>query len=355
MYFTRRHNNQHLISNFRISALQGFIFLLVVAIIGRLFYLQVIQHDKYVKIAAQQHQSIEILLPERGEIFAHKDNQDDTQFYPLAVNQITYEVFANPTEILRPQNITDILVETLDLEPEIILDKLKKTNDQYESIQKNVTEIQINDLQTKLDLVIADINKDKAEDEQVYTTGIHWNKEVLRYYPDKEIGAHVLGFLGYDNNGVNRVGKYGLEGYWQEELAGSGSQLLADRAGGGRLLPFSALQAYAKDGADLTLTIDRTVQYQACKSLEKSVALYDAVGGSVIIMETDTGAIRAMCTFPTFDPNEYNQVETVDVYNNQAVYHAYEPGSVMKAIAMAIAIDTGKVTSDTAFQNGVSL
>ena len=125
MYFTRRHNNQHLISNFRISALQGFIFLLVVAIIGRLFYLQVIQHDKYVKIAAQQHQSIEILLPERGEIFAHKDNQDDTQFYPLAVNQITYEVFANPTEILRPQNITDILVETLDLEPEIILDKLK--------------------------------------------------------------------------------------------------------------------------------------------------------------------------------------------------------------------------------------
>ncbi|MBT4349527.1 penicillin-binding protein 2 [bacterium] len=332
------------------------------SIIGRLFYLQILQHDKYTQIAARQHQAIENILPERGEIFALTNNKQDSGYYPLAINQITYEVYANPTEIIRPQNITDILVEVLELDSvfdsevaqtrgELILDKLKKGNDKYEGIKKNVTESQVKNLEEKLAVLIDDININKLEKDKVYTAGIHWNKEILRYYPDKEIGAHILGFLGYDQDGVNRVGKYGVEGFWQEELAGTGSQMIADRAGGGRLLPFSSLQAYAKDGADLVLTIDRTVQYQACKSLEKAVALYDAEGGSVLIMETDTGAIRAMCTFPSFDPNQYNQVETVDVYNNQAVYHAYEPGSVMKAVAMAIAIDTGKVTADTIYED----
>ena len=116
MYFTRRNNNRYLISNFRINILQWVIFLLVMSIIGRLFYLQILQHDKYTQIAARQHQAIENILPERGEIFALTNNKQDSGYYPLAINQITYEVYANPTEIIRPQNITDILVEVLELD-----------------------------------------------------------------------------------------------------------------------------------------------------------------------------------------------------------------------------------------------
>ncbi len=99
------------------------------------------------------------------------------------------------------------------------------------------------------------------------------------------------------------------------------------------------------------MTIDRNVQYATCKSLEKAVAQYDAQSGSVIVMETKTGAIKAMCNYPSFDPNEYNIVEDANVYNNSATYWAYEPGSVMKAIAMAIAIDQAKVSPDTTYND----
>jgi len=309
MYFTRRNNNQYLITNFRINILQWVIFLLVISIITRLFYLQILQYDKYSQIAVRQHQAIETILPERGEIFALTNNKYDSGNYPLAINQITYEIYANPTEIIRPQNVMDILADVLELDSGLILDKLKKSNDKYEGIKKNVTESQVKNLEEKLDLLIDDINVNKSKKDKVYTAGIHWNKEILRYYPDKEIGAHILGFLGYDQEGVNRVGKYGIEGFWQEELAGTGSQMIADRVGGGgRLIPFSSLEAYAKDGADLVLTIDRTIQYQTCKSLEKAVAKYDAKSGSVIIMETDTGdeliftVYKTSLTKMAFDP-----------------------------------------------------
>ena len=350
MYFTQRHNN-NLISNFRINILQWVIFLLIIAIIGRLFYLQILQHEKYASLAAQQHKMIQVLLPERGEIFALTNNKADSQLYPLTSNQIFYEVYANPQEILRPQNVTDILVNILEVDEQEILVKLKKDNDKYEAIKKDISQSQIEELELALAEVINDINQDKSEADKVNSAGIYWDRQVLRFYPDKEIGAHILGFLGYADDGVSRVGKYGLEGFWQDELAGTGSQVIADKAGGGRLLPFGSLGAPVEDGADLVLTIDRTVQYQTCRALEKAVARYDASSGSVIVMETETGAIRAMCNFPSFDPNQYNQVETIDTYNDQAVYHAYEPGSVMKAVAMAIAVDTGKVTADTIYED----
>ena len=141
-----------------------------------------------------------------------------------------------------------------------------------------------------------DINKDKIGKDQVASSGIHWDKQILRFYPDKEIGAHILGFLGYANDGVTRIGKYGLEGFFEEELSGWGSQVIADRDTAGRLIPFFAKNGIeVEDGADLVLTIDRTVQYNACKALAKAVSRYDAQAGSVIIMETATGAIRAMC------------------------------------------------------------
>ena len=85
--------------------------------------------------------------------------------------------------------------------------------------------------------------------------------------------------------------------------------------------------------------------------MEKALTRYDAESGSVIIMETKTGAIRAMCNYPSFDPNNYSDVDSADVFNNNAVYAAYEPGSVMKSVSMAIAIDQGKVEPDTTYKD----
>jgi cell division protein FtsI/penicillin-binding protein 2 len=354
MYLNQRYNNNSnnvLIGNFRINTLQWVIFLLILIIIIRLFYLQVLQNDKYKALASQQHKMVTVLQPERGEIFALTDKKETTQLYPLAVNQISYEVYADPSKVTRPQNLADILVEILAVDPLETLAKLEKTGDQYEVIKKNVDQTAIDALTIKLDELLKDTNKDKARKDRQASTGVAWNKEILRFYPDKEVGAHILGFLGYAEDGVTRVGKYGLEGFWQKDLVGLGTQVVGERDMSGRALPFSELAAMVENGADLVLTIDRTVQYQACKALEKSVIRHGAKSGSVIVMETSTGAIRAMCGYPSFDPNNYSQVEDGNVYNNLAVYDSYEPGSVMKAISMAIAVDTGHVTADTIYED----
>ena len=198
-----------------------------------------------------------------------------------------------------------------------------------------------------------DINKEKGgvdELESIEELGLNFYKNILRYYPDKEIGSHILGFLGYGEDGYSRVGNYGLEGYFEEELAGYGGQIVGEADVAGRLVSSNEGKS-VENGYDVVLTIDRTVQYATCKSLEKALTRYDAESGSVIIMETKTGAIRAMCNYPSFDPNNYSDVDSADVFNNNAVYAAYEPGSVMKSVSMAIAIDQGKVEPDTTYKD----
>ena len=348
MYYSRLQNNGEL-SGFRIKALQGVIFFLLFVVVARLFWVQIVDHNHYVKLGAEQRAIARELLPERGRIFALA-NRTEENLYPLAVNKVYYEVSVDPSLITRPQNITDIFVEVLELEEEVVLAKVKQ-NDRYELIAKEVPQEKVDILQERLEEVRWDVNRGKSTEDQVNNLaelGVFFDKHVLRYYPDKEIGAHILGFLGYSEDGYSRVGKYGLEGYWQNELAGYTGQIVGEADVAGRLLADDLGQA-VKNGADLTLTIDRAVQYSACKSLERALATYDAESGTVVIMETSTGAIRAMCNYPSFDPNEYNQVTSSDVYNNLAVYQNYEPGSVMKSISMAIAIDEGKVSPSSLY------
>jgi len=344
------------VSKLRINALQGVIFFLILGIVSRLFYLQVIEGDTYLVLGMQQRSIIRDISPERGRIFALASAGGGSDYYPLAVNKVYYEVSVYPFKITRPQNVTDIFAEVLGLDDEKkqqILDKVKKTDDQFELISKEVPKEKVDLLKEKFEQLRFDINKDRDEDEQIENLeelGINFYKNVLRYYPDKDIGAHILGFLGYGDDGFSRVGKYGLEAYFENELSGQGGQIVGEADVSGRLLSSNEGKA-VENGYDVVLTIDRAVQYAACKALEKAVSKYDAKSGTVIIMETQTGAIKAMCDYPSFDPNDYSDIEDPEVYNNLAVYGSYEPGSVMKVIAMAIAIDQGKVEPDSTYKD----
>lgn len=342
MNYFKTHNHEEFISEKRIRALEGAVFLFVAIVIGRLFYLQVLEHDKYIALAQRQGQSLQVVLPERGEIFAQADNKSEDNLYSLAVNQIFYQVYVDPEQVTRPKNVADLFVDIFSLSEADILPKLAKTGDNYELLVKKATQEQVDKLQLNLDQLLATANADKAKKDKVDSMGVYWKKEILRFYPDKEVGAQMLGFLAPDDSGENQAGKYGLEAYWQKELAGSGEQLATAERGPDK---------GGKDGADLVLTIDKNIQYQACKALEKSVLRHGAKAGSAIVMESNTGAIRAMCNYPSFDPNKYNEVDNIDVYNNFAVYHNYEPGSVMKAISMAIAIDLGQVNANTTYND----
>lgn len=348
MNYFKNHNYDEFISEKRIRALEGAVFLFIAIVVGRLFYLQVLEHDKYIALAQRQGQSLQVVSPERGEIFAQADNKSEDNLYSLAVNQIFYQVYVDPEKVTRPKNIADLFVTIFSLSEADILPKLEKTGDNYELLVKKASQEQIDKLQLSLEQLLQEANADKAKKDKVDSMGVYWKKEILRFYPDKEVGAQMLGFLAPDDSGENQAGKYGLEAYWQKELAGSGEQVFDDNKKDSLLADW---KAQLEDGADLLLTIDKNAQYQACKALEKSVLRHGAKTGSVIVMETATGAIKAMCNYPSFDPNKYNEVESIDVYNNAAVYHNYEPGSVMKAISMAIAIDLGQVNANTTYDD----
>lgn len=348
-------NGSDSLSSVRLNTLQGVIFFLMILVVWRLFYLQVIQHDIYLKAGLSQRAVVQELSPERGSIYALAGEKGD-ELYSLAINNIYYEVTVDPTKITRPQNITDILASVLELDDTAkteVLAKVKKTDRQYESIAKDVPKEKVVRTQASLEQLRAEINKEQPVGKSISSLpemGVNFVKNVLRFYPDGELGANILGFFGYGKDRRSRAGNYGLEAYFEQELSGVKGAVSGEKDEKGRLM-LKDSSSPQQNGADLILTIDRNVQYAACRALAKAVPLYQADSGVVIVMDTSTGAIRAMCNYPSFDPNVYSKVENSDVYNNLAVYQAYEPGSVMKAVAMAIAIDQGKVTPSSTYDD----
>ncbi|NBS41517.1 penicillin-binding protein 2, partial [bacterium] len=179
--------------------------------------------------------------------------------------------------------------------------------------------------------------------------GVYFIREEGRLYPEKGLGGHVIGFVGSTGDGT-MSGKYGIEGYFNEELTGTPGFLRSERDIAGRLIAIGEQSIEpAVDGADVVLTVDRTIQYYACNALKQAVLKHGADGGSVVIVEPQTGKILAMCGNPDFEPSEYNQVSSISAFNNPSTFGSYEPGSIFKAVTMAAAIDAGAVTPTTTF------
>jgi cell division protein FtsI/penicillin-binding protein 2 len=313
----------------RLTYLTTVVFVLVGLIFVRLGDLQIFQHSFYQALAEDVHVLEEKLIPKRGEIYV-RDHQTPDKLYPLAANKDYYLIYAEPDRVKEPDKVAAALASVLELDQAEILPRLTKEKDLYEPLKHEVPEDKMLELK-KLNLA-----------------GIKWQTESYRYYPEKNIGAHVLGFVGYQ--GDKKVGQYGLEGYWEKQLAGEMGFLRAEKDAQGRLVTFGTkLLQEAKDGDDLLLTLDHTIQYEACKQLNAEVQKHGADGGSLIIMDPATGAVIAMCGAPDFDPNEYQTLEDINTFINPATFYIYEPGSVFKAITMAAALDQGKVTPATTY------
>ena len=313
----------------RLTYLTTAVFVFAGLITLRLGDLQIFQHTFYEALASGQHDLSDILLPKRGEIYV-KDSQSPDKLYPLVTNRDYILVYAEPSLITEPDKAAKLLAPILELTEEEILSRLIKANDLYEPLKHQVSDDKVAEIK-KLDL-----------------KGIEFQNETFRYYPEKNLGAHILGFVGYE--GDEKVGQYGLEGYWEKELAGAKGFLRAEKDAQGRLVTFGTkLLQPAKDGDDLVLTIDHTIQYEACKRLNEEVKKHGADGGSLVIIVPSTGAVTAMCGSPDFDPNNYQETESVDTFLNPSIFYIYEPGSVFKVITMAAAIDQGQVAPETTY------
>jgi len=188
----------------------------------------------------------------------------------------------------------------------------------------------------------------KNNNEELKLNGISHLMVNYRFYPENNIGSHVLGFVSQGDE--EQRGNYGLEGFFDEELFGEHG-LIKTEVGADRNVIIVNDREYKKpvSGSDLILTINRSIQFAVCQKLEAAAERYGADGGSVVIMEPASGAIIAMCSWPDFDSNNYKEVEDIKVYNNPVIFEQYEPGSVFKAITMAAALDQGKITPETTY------
>lgn len=355
----------------RIRALRFSFLAGVCLIVMRLFVLQVAEASWYRALSAGQHAIYEELIPTRGSMYV-KDAGDDTE-YAVATNEPRAFVYADPRLVTEPINTARAIAKILQLEgwdtygmpvskapsdspiageelsdtppvmegtgeagptdTEILVERLQKVDDPYEPVARDVS-------QEDLDAILA-----------LELPGVAYILEDDRAYPEGGFGGHALGFLGHNEEG-GRAGYYGLEGYFNDFLAGITGSLYSETDASGRWVGVGARSfTPAVDGGDLLLTIDRTVQYMACAMLRDGVQRFDADGGALVIVEPATGRVLAMCSAPDFDPNDYGNVDDVSVYNNTVIFEPYEPGSIFKPLTMAAAIEVGAVTPNTTFED----
>ncbi len=314
----------------RFKILFVFFAVLFVLMIFRLFYLQILQYGFYSLYASDQHELAAKLQPVRGQILVR--DKSDGALHPLATNRLTWQVYASPKDIIDPIFAAHVLSSALQIsDAETIARITRDPEDPYELIAKGAGSEAV-----------------KAIKEQ-NLSGIGFVQSSSRLYPEKNIGGQLVGFVAQDERG-GISGRYGIESSLNDLLSGTPGRLLAEKDAGGRRLAIGQTQIQeARNGSDVILTIDRTIQHKTCELILRAVERYQADGGSIVIMEPETGAIMAMCSAPDFDPMEFGKIKDLSELNNPIIFNAYEPGSVFKAFTMAAGLDVGKINPKTTY------
>jgi len=299
----------------RIGLLIFFFSSLYASLIFNLYSLQIKKGFIFATQAANQNKIAELLNPTRGNIyFIDKDNQE----IPAALNKEFPIVYAVPKEIENPEEVALKISSIVGKSVDDLKKILSKPNDLYELLIYKASEEQLNQLKA------------------LGLKGIYVKNQLLRFYPFEKRAAHVLGFVGPSQNDETMTGKYGVEAYFNNFLAGKIGQIKGN------------LIIKPTNGNDLFLTIDPNIQLQAEEILESLIKEYEAIGGTVIVEEPKTGKILAMANFPNFDPNKYWNYNLAN-FLNPAVQAVYEPGSVFKLFTMAAGIDSGKISPQTTY------
>lgn len=377
------------------------VFLLSGALVVKLFTIQVREFDLYAAMAAGQQQVANKLRPERGAIYFTEKIGGTEKLFPVATNKSFASLFAVPKDVAEPRSLAERFYDYFDkprLEQEMktaakatgtpavlpdpviptstkeelvagYLKRLDKPGDPYEPIDNKLldTEGLLNfyawlastsspvaaaDLELKDGQVLykKDYSDAKLAGKSLQIPGVGFELGNRRYYPENEIGSHLLGFVSYADG--EEQGRYGLEEFFNDELFGQYGYLKSEKGGHGSVIIVNDREYEPPvNGSDVVLTIDRNVEFYACQQLRESVKKHGATGGSVIAIQPKTGAIIAMCSVPDFNPNDYKAVGDIAVYNNPALLYQYEPGSVFKTVTMAIAIDQGKVSPSTTYKD----
>jgi len=300
---------------FFISCVIFFCFLLVVA---RMFQLQVLKKEQLYRLASQQHHVQIPLVPKRGTIFDRKGNE-------LAVSIEVDSIYADPRKVVDADKTASHLASILNLDPDEIKQKLKRRGS-FEWIQRKISSNEVEQIKA------------------LRLPGIFSLKENKRFYPNDQLAATVIGFVGLDSRGLE-----GVEFQYDTSLNGKGRVWSVDRDALGREIAIGDASLDKGDHyQNVFLTLDKQIQHVVEAELGRAVQKWGAKGGMAIAMDPSSGKIMAMTTFPSFNPNQFLQYRT-KVWRNRAISDSFEPGSVFKTFLAAAALEEKIVRSSDSF------
>ncbi len=351
----------------RIIQTRSFVLMLLMGVVMfvllffRLFDLQITRHEELQSKAVNQQTRRTVVTASRGTIY-------DTAGNILAISSSAETIILSPLEIDNALNDTETpvtwtkdslaagLAEILGKDAASIRKRMDNVKSQYELIQLRADE----EVAAKV----------RAYVEENKISGVHLVADTKRYYPYGSLAAQVIGFVGDDNTGL-----YGLEAYYEEELEGQSGLVISakDQAENDMLYTYEQYFA-AKNGSDLTLTLDTTIQYYLEKGLEAMTDKFSAANGaSGIVMNAKTGGIMAMASYPNYDLNDFLTVSDQTLqeriergentlaemqllqWRNKALNDTYEPGSTFKILTLSAALEEGVVDKTTTVNCGGSV
>lgn len=335
--------------------------MMFVLLFFRLFDLQITRHEELQGKAVNQQTRRTVVTANRGTIYDAGGNI-------LAISSSAETIILSPLEIDNAVNDTEDpvswtkeslaagLAEILGKDASAIRKRMDNVKSQYEVIQLRADE----DTAAKVRSYV-DENK---------IAGVHLVADTKRYYPYGSLAAQVIGFVGDENTGL-----YGLEAYYEKELEGQSGLVISskDQAENDMLYTYEQYFA-AKNGSDLTLTLDTTIQYYLEKGIESMVDKFSAANGaSGIVMDAKTGGILAMASYPNYDLNDFLTVSDQTLqeriergestvadmqllqWRNKALNDTYEPGSTFKILTLSAALEEGVVDKTTTVNCGGSV
>lgn len=355
----RRANRIIQTRSFVLMILMGVV--MFVLLFFRLFDLQITRHEELQGKAVNQQTRRTVVTANRGTIYDAGGNI-------LAISSSAETIILSPLEIDNAVNDTEDpvswtkeslaagLAEILGKDASAIRKRMDNVKSQYEVIQLRADE----DTAAKVRSYV-DENK---------IAGVHLVADTKRYYPYGSLAAQVIGFVGDENTGL-----YGLESYYEKELEGQSGLVISskDQAENDMLYTYEQYFA-AKNGSDLTLTLDTTIQYYLEKGIESMVDKFSAANGaSGIVMDAKTGGILAMASYPNYDLNDFLTVSDQTLqeriergestvadmqllqWRNKALNDTYEPGSTFKILTLSAALEEGVVDKTTTVNCGGSV